>query len=236
MAEAYGTGHYVGNFLFLEQDLNDDFMLEGDDIVIVDEADTLNGTGLEDAYNGGYYYNWVAHWMPEPEGPSPPFAIRPLNGILRRERPASPPFARADQYRWMIGDRVSFTQSLEVSIENIYAEVGSRWKSVVFWYQLPVPVTGAPSPGRGRRPRARPRAAVDRAESRLRCDGDPVRAAGRRARVARPARRRRPKGRDAVRRPAVGGSPRGPVESRAVCRTASTSSACGRGAARSSAS
>jgi hypothetical protein len=154
MAEAQGMGHYVGNLLFLEQDHDDDWMLEGDDIVIVDRADTLNGTGLEDAYNGGYYYNWVANPMPEPEGQAPPFAFRPLNGILRRAKTASPPFARADQYRWMIADRVSFTQSLEVSIENSYSEFGSRWKSVVFWYQLPVDVNGVPSPAEPA-PRAR---------------------------------------------------------------------------------
>ena len=91
MAEAYGTGHYVGNFLFVEQNQNSHYMLEGDDVVIVDTADTLNGTGLEDAYNGGFYYNWVANPMDEPEGPYPPFAIRPLNGILRVAKTASPP-------------------------------------------------------------------------------------------------------------------------------------------------
>ncbi|MCA9757857.1 MAG: DUF2961 domain-containing protein [Candidatus Eisenbacteria bacterium] len=151
MAEIWGTGHYVGNFLFLEQDFNDDYMLEGDDILVIDGAEVINGTGLEDAYNGGYYYNWVSNPPPEPDGPSPPFAIRPLNGILRRARTASPPFARADQYRWMIADRVSFRHSLDVSIETDYSEVGSRWKSVVFWYALPIPASDAPThsgPGR----------------------------------------------------------------------------------------
>jgi len=95
MVETFGTGHYVGNFLFLEQDYDDDFMLEGDEMIVVDLADTINGTGVEDAYNGGYYYNWIANPMPEPEGPSPPFAIRPLRGVLRREKRPSPPFARA---------------------------------------------------------------------------------------------------------------------------------------------
>lgn len=146
MAEAYGTGHYVGNFLFLEQDYDDDYSLEGDEVIVIDGTETLNGTGLEDAYNGGYYYNWVANPMPEPEGPAPHFAIRPLHGILRRDKSSSPPFARADQYRWMIGDRVAFAHSLELSIENFYSEVGSRWKSVAFWYQLPTTVSGAPSP------------------------------------------------------------------------------------------
>jgi hypothetical protein len=81
--------------------------------------------------------------MPEPEGPSPISAFRPLSGILRVERTASPPFARADQYRWMIGDRVTFTQSLEVSVEMSYGRIGSRWKSVAFWYQLPDVVSGS---------------------------------------------------------------------------------------------
>jgi hypothetical protein len=148
LAEAQGTGHYVGNMLFLEQDVNDDWMLEGDDILIVDGTQVINGTGLEDAYNGGYYYNWVANWMPEPEGPSPPFAIRPLNGILRRQKTASPPFARADQYRWMIADHVPFTQSLVVSFESDYAVVGSRWVSVAFWYELePLAPEEAPTGG-----------------------------------------------------------------------------------------
>jgi hypothetical protein len=145
MAEITGTGHYVGNFLFLEQDNDTFFMLEGDDILIVDGV-TINGTGLEDAYNGGYYYNWV-QTMPEPEGPRPPFAFRPLHGILRVNLTESPPFARADQYRWMIADRVPFTRSLEVSFESFYSVSGARWKSVVFWYQLPTTIlpTGAPS-------------------------------------------------------------------------------------------
>lgn len=153
MAEAQGTGHYVGNFLFLEQDFDSDAMLEGDERIVVDEADTLNGTGLEDAYNGGYYYNWVVNPIPEPEGPSPPFAIRALHGILRREKRASPPFARADQYRWMIADRVSFARSLEVSIETNYAQVGSRWQSVVFWYELPFPAAAVPPDPGGARAR-----------------------------------------------------------------------------------
>ncbi len=146
MVETFGTGHYVGNFLFLEQDYDDDFMLEGDEMIVVDLADTINGTGVEDAYNGGYYYNWIANPMPEPEGPSPPFAIRPLHGVLRREKRPSPPFARADQYRWMIADRVPFASSFEMSIENSCARVGSRWTSVVFFYQLPEPVSALPPP------------------------------------------------------------------------------------------
>ncbi|MEZ4651626.1 MAG: DUF2961 domain-containing protein [Candidatus Eisenbacteria bacterium] len=151
MAEIAGNGHYVGNFLYLDQDADSDWMLEGDDMLLVDEAEFISGTGLEDAYNGGYYYNWVSNPPPEPEGPAPVFAIRPLHGILRRERSADPPYARADQYRWMIADRVAFRYSLDVSIETDYSEVGARWKSVVYWYVLPIPAIDAPAPSESER-------------------------------------------------------------------------------------
>ena len=33
--------------------------LEGDDIIYVNGSETLFGSGMEDAYNGGYYFNHV---------------------------------------------------------------------------------------------------------------------------------------------------------------------------------
>ena len=102
-----GRGHYVGSFLFIEQASNSFAMLEGDEIITVNGTDVLNGTGLEDAYNGGYYYNWVAVQADEPEGVMPRSATRPLHGILYVGREAD--FARADQYRWQIADRIPFS-------------------------------------------------------------------------------------------------------------------------------
>ena len=90
---------------------------------------------VEDAYNGGAYYNWVAVQPDEPEGEFPRSATRPLNGILYVHRQGDPDYARADQYRWRIADCVPFSQSLEVNIENRYAITGSKWTSVAFWYQ-----------------------------------------------------------------------------------------------------
>ena len=144
MASVTGAGHYVGNLLYVEQDHDTHFFLEADDIVFVDGALATNGTGLEDAYNGGHYYNWVPDPIDEPEGQYPAFAIRPLHGILRVERTTTPPFGRADQYRWMIADRVPFSQSLEVQVETSYSWAGSRWTSVVFWYQVPTFANGSP--------------------------------------------------------------------------------------------
>jgi hypothetical protein len=156
LASATGAGHYVGNLLYIRQERDTFFFLEGDDIVIVDggpgggidprSGRILNGTGIEDAYNGGYYYNW-AYPLYEPDGFYPPFAIRPLHGILAVERTSEPPLGRTDQYRWQIADRISFTESIEVRVET-KAWAGSQWQSVAFWYQLP-PTASDVLPGTG---------------------------------------------------------------------------------------
>jgi hypothetical protein len=133
-----GRGHYVGDLLYVEQDFNNFRMLEGDDVITVDGTRTQNGTGLEDTYNGGAYYNWVAQQSDEPEGVCPQSAIRPLNGILYVNKKDF--LTRADQYRWRIADCIPFSRSIKVNIECIDAQIGSRWTSVAFWYQLPFPL------------------------------------------------------------------------------------------------
>ncbi len=135
-----GRGHYIGDILYVEQNNASLWILEGDDIITVDGDYTLYGTGLEDTYNGGAYYNWctACHPQPdEPEGTYPQSATRPLSGILHVENPAN--YARADQYRWRLADCIPFTSSLEVNIENRYAKDGATFRSVAFWYQLPYP-------------------------------------------------------------------------------------------------
>lgn len=133
-----GRGHYVGSFMYLRQEGQAFQILEGDDITTVDGAYTLYGTGLEDTYNGGYYFNWSELQNDEPEGTHPSSATRPLHGILHVSQTATQ--TRADAYRWMIADRVPFVRSIEVKQETFYALSGSQWASVAFWYQLP-PVT-----------------------------------------------------------------------------------------------
>lgn len=132
---ADGCGHYVGNLLYVEQDYYSFNVLEGDEVITVDHNNILYGTGLEDAYNGGYYYNWVGVQPDEPEGEYPRSAIRPLHGILYVDRRQGDEYARADQYRWQIADCVPFSKNIEVKIENRYAFTGGKWTSVAFWYQ-----------------------------------------------------------------------------------------------------
>jgi hypothetical protein len=133
-----GRGHYVGDLLYVEQDVNEFRMLEGDDVITVDGTRTQNGTGLEDTYNGGAYYNWIALQDDEPEGECPHSAIRPLNGILYVNKTDF--LTRADQYRWRIADCILFSRSIQVNTECRDAAIGSRWTSASFWYQLPYPL------------------------------------------------------------------------------------------------
>ena len=137
MLSTTGRGHYVGDLLYVQQDANSFYMLEGDDVIYSDGELVQNGTGLEDTYNGGAYYNWVAQQSDEPEGVCPQSATRPLNGILYVNKAET---SRADQYRWRIADCIPFSQSIEVNVECRYANNGSQWTSVAFWYQLPYPL------------------------------------------------------------------------------------------------
>lgn len=138
MLSVTGRGHYIGDLLYIEHDKNSFYLLEGDDVIAVDGDYILYGTGLEDTYNGGAYYNWCCPPMDgEPEGKYPVSAARPLNGILYVDKRDA--YARADQYRWRLADCIPFEESLEVKIENRYAELGARFRSVAFWYQLPYP-------------------------------------------------------------------------------------------------
>ena len=133
-----GCGHYVGNMIYVRQNVADFWLLEGDELITVDGTPTFHGTGTEDAYNGGYYFNWVVANSNEPEGTYPPCAIRPLSGILCVQRASTPPLVRADAYRWQIADRIPFQKSLEVKIEDSYAQIGASYKTTAWWYQLPL--------------------------------------------------------------------------------------------------
>ncbi|MHC4791468.1 MAG: DUF2961 domain-containing protein [Planctomycetota bacterium] len=129
-----GQGHYVGDLLYVAQNSDSFYMLEGDDVIYSDGELVQYGTGLEDTYNGGAYYNWVIIQPGEPEGSKPRFATRPLSGILYVNKAET---SRADQYRWRIVDCIPFTESIEVNVECRYSINGAHWRSVAFWYELP---------------------------------------------------------------------------------------------------
>jgi hypothetical protein len=147
-----GTGHYVGNLLWLAKSSSvGSTILEGDDIITAD-GETLYGTGLEDAYNGGYYFNWVGVQTNEPELGKPVSAIRPFHGLLymnplQVEKKDSnnnitlnfTGVYRVDMYRWHIPDVIPFENSLDVKIENYGKLSGITFGSTAFYYLATIP-------------------------------------------------------------------------------------------------
>ena len=127
-----GAGHYVGNIL------SGIFSLEGDDVVTVDGSRHLNGTGTEDAYNGGYYYNWSGT-SADGDVVNPMAGAGPYSGLLKMGSWQSP---ETSQYRWLIPDLVPFTSSIDVKIENFGNSTppgGAYFNSTAFYYALPNP-------------------------------------------------------------------------------------------------
>lgn len=96
-----GAGHLVG----VVQTSSGDglYYLEGDERIYVDGSLTpqLYGTGTEDFYNGGWYYNRGRF-------------TRPTHGNPTME---GTPLA-TDQYRFLISDLIPFSSSLRVGIEH----------------------------------------------------------------------------------------------------------------------
>jgi len=149
MLRTSGRGHYVGNLLWVDRQnigTNDGWdgrnILEGDDKVTVnvnsDSPVVLSGTGLEDAYNGGYYYNHVGVHFGEEAYPYS--GIAPYHGLLRAEIPLDNDggAAHTDQYRWLIPDPVAFTDGIRVEMEQNNRMFGASFGSVVFYYLLPL--------------------------------------------------------------------------------------------------
>jgi len=146
-----GEGRYVGNLLYVRRNGTSRNILEGDDIITVDGTTILYGTGLEDAYNGGYYYNHVlandGDGGDDDDGDidNPTSGTGPYSGLLNMHdidtaNPAAS-YLRTDQYRWLIGDFVPFSQGIDVRIEN-YGKGGDvLFGSTAFYYLTPEPAT-----------------------------------------------------------------------------------------------
>jgi len=142
LLDVQGTGgHYVGNILSVSID-GDDFapILEGDEIIDVDGNDDLTqyGTGLEDAYNGGYYYGWTGSAVGLTSD------IGPYSGLLKCYEDSEGGTSYADQYRWLIPSPVMFEDSINIKMET-YLSADSHWESTAFYYLIPE--STSPIPG-----------------------------------------------------------------------------------------
>jgi len=115
---ASGQGHLVGCYLTAIGMDGSWRILEGDDRIYVDReaVPSFHGTGLEDYFNGAWYYDGLFN--------------RPLHGLVEKAP------IRTSQYRFHLADRIGFENSLSFTFEFGDAN-GARgyMSSVAYWYQ-----------------------------------------------------------------------------------------------------
>lgn len=112
-----GGGKYVGCVLAVTSADKSFWILEGDESIRIDQETEpgWKGTGLEDYFNGGWYYQNVL--------------ARPLNGLTFKA-----PF-RTVQYRLHLTDPILFRDSLDMFFERGPDQNSHGWmESVAFYY------------------------------------------------------------------------------------------------------
>ena len=130
IVDAKGAGQYVGCYLVAIGTDKTWNILEGDECMYLDgeRSPSLHGTGLEDYFNGGWYYT---------EGTF----TTPLAGCLER----SP--IRTTQYRFHVPDPIRFKQGLKVDIEFGDGNTSKGYmSSVAYWYSTVASGAGQPLP------------------------------------------------------------------------------------------
>ncbi|MFK8907358.1 glycoside hydrolase family 172 protein [Streptomyces sp. YS-3] len=126
-----GRGKFVGVSHGMRGD-TDRTYLEGDERVYVDGARTpqIHGTGTEDFYQSGWYFN---------HGPyTQPFNGNPAH--LTASSGCATGRDCTDAYRLQLHDAVAFTQSIDYTIEH--GPMNDRqadYSSTAFWYESPTP-------------------------------------------------------------------------------------------------
>lgn len=145
-------GHYVGNILTLKAPDRNGIhrrILEGDETLTVDGTNVLQGTGLEDAYSGGFYYNHVLDQNNDGDPVNPIADGGAFSGLLLMDTVddlanGQPDIAsgilQVSQYRWQIQDLVAFEESLNIEIEN-FGDQDAMFQSTAFYYAVPEPAS-----------------------------------------------------------------------------------------------
>jgi hypothetical protein len=117
--EARGRGRYAGCILSVNSADRSFWVLESDEIMTIDGDVTWLGTGLEDYFNAGWYYQNV-------------FA-RPLHGL-----PDKAPF-RTVQYRLHPNEPVQFNRSYQLTFERGPEQASRAYYESVGFYYLEAP-------------------------------------------------------------------------------------------------
>lgn len=139
--DAEGRGHYAGCFLHMQRGPKFTlapwkwlWFLEGSEMIYVDGEDhppAIYGTGTEDYFNSGWYFNRGVY--------SAPFHGLTLKDVAR---------SRISAYRFHVPDPVPFKKDIRVTIEHGGANdvPGSDYASTAYWYQSEPHKVWAPLP------------------------------------------------------------------------------------------
>ncbi len=129
---AVGSGRFVGMVFNAESHAGDLGFLEGDEIFHVDGEFRGQGTGTEDYFNSGWYFD---------QGP---FAA-PFHGLILKDDT----LGRIAAYRWHVPDPVPFRDSVRIEIEHGHANTEvADYATVAYWYQTEphAPMPALPPP------------------------------------------------------------------------------------------
>ncbi len=120
--QAKGRGHYAGCVLSMQSyDKGSLLMLQGDECIRVDDEvhPSIIGTGTEDYFQGGWFWNKGAFHAP-------------YHGLTVMDEVNS----RYSAYRLHIPDPIPFSKSISVEIEHGHANMLQQdYSSVAYWYQ-----------------------------------------------------------------------------------------------------
>lgn len=121
--DAEGRGHYVGTLLSMEPTTGNHLgYLEGDQRIFVDgeEEPSIIGTGTEDYFSSGWYYDTGEY-------------SAPYHGVTIKDEEEG----RINTYRWHVEDPIPFEERLSFTIEHggTNDAPGVIYSSVAFWYQ-----------------------------------------------------------------------------------------------------
>ena len=133
---AHGTGKFVGLSLNAESYTDDFAFLEGDETFWVDGEVRGQGTGTEDYFNSGWYFDAGAFHAP-------------FHGLVLKDHENG----RIAAYRWHLPDPISFQDSIAVLLEHGHDnEEVADYATVAYWYQSEphAPLESLPSADRRR--------------------------------------------------------------------------------------
>lgn len=137
LLEAEGRGHYAGCVMSMQGRVPLSlWFLEGDEMIYVDgegHPPAVHGTGTEDYFNAGWYFNKGTF-------------SAPFHGLTVKDWAR----ARISAYRFHIQDPIPFEKSIRVTMEHggTNDASGCHYDSVAYWYQLEPhkPHAGLPNP------------------------------------------------------------------------------------------